>query len=325
MIPVLTDWTAAPSSDAPIFIEDLVKTYGPQRGVDGICLNVPSGSIYGLLGPNGSGKTTTIRVLLDLVRPDRGKIRILGQDPQTGGARLRQQLGYLPGELGLPDTMNARDTLKLYGDLSGGKTPLRVWIQEVLQIPDSVLGSRLRFFSKGMKQKIGLIQAIQHGPQLLILDEPTTGLDPVIQARLFAGLQSLRSLGVTILLSSHILSEVQALCDRVAVLREGRLILEGAVGEVLHLGQRRLSLRRRGLTDQTPPCLTSASLYPARDQQEDPHWWRYRVPEGATAAMMEELTALKPEDFLVEPLAEESFLELYGVQSSPPFPASKSQ
>jgi ABC-2 type transport system ATP-binding protein len=314
LVPVLPK--GAEKSDRAIELCGLTKTYGPARGVEDLTLVVPSNCIFGCLGPNGSGKTTTIRIMLDLVRRTKGSVQIFGLDPGRSGARLRECIGYLPGELGLPDTMTAEEALRFYGNLSGGQTPLRDWACEVLGLPQSILRSRLRFFSKGMKQKVGLVQAIQHAPGLLILDEPTTGLDPVMQARLFSALNALRCAGVTVFFSSHILTEVQSLCDRVAVLREGRLLLEGPVGEVLQTGRRALYIRRSGHFAEVPPEISGAELVTARRSQGamESSWWTYRTEARHSATVLARLAELQPEDFRLETLVEDSFLELYGLK-----------
>jgi ABC-2 type transport system ATP-binding protein len=300
-----------------VLLQQLRKSYGPARGVEELTLSVPHRSIYGCLGPNGSGKTTTIRILLDLVRRDGGEVRIFGQDPALAGARLRQALGYLPGELGLPDTMTAGDALLFYAELSGGNVPLRDWACEILQLSAETLRGQLRFFSKGMKQKVGLVQAVQHAPGLLILDEPTSGLDPVIQVRLFVGLQHLRKAGVTIFFSSHILTEVQALCDRVAVLREGRLVVEGPVSQVMQTGRRALFVRRSGCHAEYAPAIAGAVPVSGRFRVThlgEEGWWVYRTDASRTPELLAALHQMGPDDFRLESLVEESFLELYGLR-----------
>lgn len=221
----------------------LTRTYGPRRGIENLTLAVEPGEIYGCLGPNGSGKTTTIRLMLDFIRPSRGEIRVLGETPKRG-RRLRRRIGYLPGELGFPEEMTGLGALKLYAGLStGGYAPLRDWACDALQLSSADLRRRIRHYSKGTKQKLGIVQALQHDPDLLILDEPTDGLDPVVQARFFEVLREFRRRGRTVFFSTHVLSEVEALCDRVGVLREGQLVLDGRLSDLMASTDRLLYVR----------------------------------------------------------------------------------
>ena len=211
--------------------EQLTKYYGASRGIIDLDLVVMEGEIFGFLGPNGAGKTTTIRVLLDLIRPTRGQARIFGQDVQRESVAIKALIGYLPGELALWPNLTGRQILTYLGNLRGGVDPRRIAaLAERLQLD---LGKKFREYSKGNKQKIGLIQALMHGPRLLILDEPTASLDPLNQQEFFRLLREAREGGATVFLSSHVLSEVEDTCDRVGIIREGRLVRVGTVREVV--------------------------------------------------------------------------------------------
>jgi ABC-2 type transport system ATP-binding protein len=217
--------------------EGLVKYYGKRRGLDGLDLEVRPGEVYGFLGPNGAGKTTTIRILLDLIRPTRGHATVLGEDPRQGGPALRRRVGYLPGDFVVSGDQTARQLLTHLGQLRGGVTTRQV--SDLAERFDLGLAARIGSLSKGNRQKIGVVQAFMHQPELLILDEPTIGLDPLIQQRFLELVAESRSAGQTIFMSSHVLSEVQQSADRVGIVREGRLVAVEAV-EVL----RRRAVRR---------------------------------------------------------------------------------
>lgn len=289
----------------------LTRTYGARRGVDDLTLVVERGEIYGYLGPNGAGKTTTIRLMLDFVRPSRGEVLILGESPR-GNRHLRRRVGYLPGELGLYDSMTGLQSLNLYASLSGGFTPLRDWACDALQLTSDDLRRRVRHYSKGMKQKLGIVQALQHDPDLLILDEPTSGLDPLVQARFFEVLREFRRRGRTVFFSSHVLSEVEHLCDRVGVLREGKLVLDARLSDLLIQADRLLYIR-------LDPAALASGKEPAAPQipharffRREGEWMVYAVTPAEIPDLLLVLARLQPADFRLESALEESFLQLYG-------------
>jgi ABC-2 type transport system ATP-binding protein len=208
--------------DTVITAEHLVKRFGSRTAVHGLDLEVRQGEVFGVIGPNGAGKTTTMRMLLDIVRPTSGSATVLGRDPRTGGAALRRRIGFLPGELLLEGRANAGELLRHYARISGPVAPRR--IPELAERLGLDLGRQIRGLSKGNKQKLGLIQAFMHDPELLVLDEPTSGLDPLVQQEFLAMVREAAGAGQTVFLSSHVLSEVEHVADRVAILREGRLL-----------------------------------------------------------------------------------------------------
>ena len=207
-----------------IVVEQLTKRYGRRVGVERLSFTVPEGAVFGFLGPNGAGKTTTIRVLLGLLRPTAGKARIFEADCWRSGHRIKADVGYVPGDLRLYPWLTCRVGLRIFGQVRGRELagPGGELAEEFELDPEL----RVRSMSRGMRQKLGLILALAHRPKLLILDEPTTSLDPLMRERLYGRLRALASLGHTVFFSSHTLSEVEQLCDRVALLREGRLVAD---------------------------------------------------------------------------------------------------
>lgn len=210
-------------------ITELTKVYGVNRGINGVSLRVDEGEIFGFLGPNGAGKSTTIRILLDLIRPSSGSARVLGMDVQEESASVRYQIGYLPGEVSLYEGMKGHQLLSLLELISKRKAVLRDELIDRLRLDVS---KRISRFSSGMKQKLAIVAALQHDPPVLILDEPTGSLDPLIQQEVHQILRECQSRGRTIFFSSHVLSEVEQLCDRVAIIREGDLIAIESVSDL---------------------------------------------------------------------------------------------
>ncbi|AWS45892.1 ABC transporter ATP-binding protein [Streptosporangium sp. 'caverna'] len=205
---------------AVVETEGLTKFYGKRRGLEDLSLVIHPGEVFGYLGPNGSGKTTTIRLLLDVIRPTSGRMTVLGTDPRD--ASVRSRIGYLPGDLFLEGRERARDYLAFLGKMRGGVPKARIGaLAERLEADLSVPMGKL---SKGNRQKVGLIQAFMHEPELLILDEPTGGLDPLVQQEFLAMVREVRASGRTVLMSSHVLAEVEHVSDRVGIVRAGRLV-----------------------------------------------------------------------------------------------------
>jgi ABC-2 type transport system ATP-binding protein len=224
-----------------VLTEDLTKFYGKHLGLDGLDLEVRPGEVFGFIGPNGAGKTTTIRLLLDLIRPTRGRLRVLGQDPRSGGATLRRRLSYLPGELPLDGRQSARELLSFLGNLRGGVAQEQIdRLAERLKLD---LSRPIRGLSKGNKQKVGLVQAFMGDPELLILDEPSSGLDPLLQQEFLAMVREVRTSGRTVFMSSHVLAEVEHVADRVGILRAGRLVAAEDIEVLRRRAVRRVEIR----------------------------------------------------------------------------------
>ncbi len=207
---------------AAILLEKLTKRYGKERGVADLDLEVEPGCVFGFLGPNGAGKTTTIRVLLDLIRPTSGRALVFGRDSRRESMAIRRRSGYLPGELSLYDRLTGEEALRYFANLRGGADP--AYLRQLCERLDFDPGKKVADLSTGNKRKLGLIQALMHRPELLILDEPTAGLDPLVQQEFYHLVEEARGARQTVFLSSHNLPEVQRVCDRVAFVREGELV-----------------------------------------------------------------------------------------------------
>ncbi len=220
-------------------VESLTKRYGSARGVEDVTFAIEQGEIFGYLGPNGSGKTTTIRCAMGLLKPTSGLVRILGEHVIAGHATNHARIGYLPGEFRTWPGLTARRSLTLLATL-GGNDRAKIRRQELAEKLDLDLDRSVRSLSKGNRQKVGIIYAFQHQPDLLILDEPTSGLDPLVRQIVLDLIRETAEAGTTILLSSHDLSEVAAVCGRAAILREGRLVELAHISGIVQQGQRRL-------------------------------------------------------------------------------------
>jgi ABC-2 type transport system ATP-binding protein len=218
---------------AAISVTGLVKTFGPTRALDGLDLEVAAGEVHGFLGPNGSGKSTTIRVLLGLLRPDSGAVRLLDGDPWDDAVALHRRLAYVPGDVTLWPQITGGEAIDLLGRLRGGLDPARRG--ELLGRFDLDPTKKSRSYSKGNRQKVALVAALASDAELLILDEPTSGLDPLMEAVFQECIREVRDQGRTVLLSSHILAEAEALCDRVSIIRHGRTVQTGSLDELRHL------------------------------------------------------------------------------------------
>jgi ABC-type multidrug transport system ATPase subunit len=208
----------------------LTKHYGRKRGVIDLSFQVVEGEVFGFLGPNGAGKTTTMRLLMALLFPDSGSARIAGLDCWRRSVDVKRVLGYLPGELAFDPNLTGGQILAYYANLRGGVD--RAHLERLVSRLDLDISRRFRHYSHGNKQKVGLIQAFMHRPRLLILDEPTSGLDPLNQHEFGQMVAEVRGEGRTVFLSSHILSEVESMCDRVGIIRDGRLVRVGSVAEL---------------------------------------------------------------------------------------------
>jgi ABC-2 type transport system ATP-binding protein len=238
-------------SENVIETQDLTVYYGKHRGILDVNLTVEKGEVFGFLGPNGAGKTTTQRVLVDVFPPTSGYARVFGLDCQEQGVELRRRIGYLPGELALYTNMKASDFFKMYEYLRGENGSKDYW-RELAERLDLDTTRKIREFSRGNKQKVGVVAAFMSRADLLILDEPTGGLDPLVQQTVLDLVRKARGEGRTIFFSSHILSEVQAVCDRVGIIREGQLVATQKVEDLYAQRMNRLTM----IFDELPPADT---------------------------------------------------------------------
>ncbi|MGZ4807014.1 MAG: ATP-binding cassette domain-containing protein [Ilumatobacteraceae bacterium] len=216
-----------------IAVAGLVKTFGPTRALDGLDLTVETGEVHGFLGPNGSGKTTTIRVLLGLIRADDGEVALLGGDPWRDAVELHRRLAYVPGDVSLWPKLSGGEVIDVFARLRGDLDQRRR--DELIERFELDPTKKARTYSKGNRQKVGLVAALASSAELLILDEPTSGLDPLMESVFQDCINEVKSEGRTVLLSSHILAEVEALCDRVTIIRAGRTQQSGTLSELRHL------------------------------------------------------------------------------------------
>lgn len=292
--------------------QGLRKSYGSHEALRGIDLRIERGTVFGLIGPNGSGKSTTLKILLDILRPSAGTVRVLGEDPRRAGARLRRNLGYLPGELRLDGRLTGKRLLRHLARLSG---PVDQGYMHGLAERFGVdLGRPIHSLSKGNKQKVGLVQAFMHQPDLLILDEPTSGLDPLVQREFHTLLHEVCERGQTVLLSSHVLSEVQQVAHQVAVLGDGQIVGSGEVDALRLRAIRRVNAGIETLEPlRTRELLREVPELSGLDVNDDPVGLRISgTSRGDIRAFVRALSTLPLADLsLEEPDLEESVLHLY--------------
>jgi ABC-2 type transport system ATP-binding protein len=232
-----------------IHVSGLVKTFGDVRALDGLDLTVRTGEVHGFLGPNGSGKSTTIRVLLGLLRRDAGEVEVLGGDPWRDTVELHPRLAYVPGDVNLWPNLTGGEAIDLFGRLRGGLDERRR--ADLVERFDLDTTKRCRTYSKGNRQKVAIVAAFASDVELYVLDEPTSGLDPLMDAVFQECIGEVRAAGGTVLLSSHILAEVEALCDRVSIIRAGRTVESGTLAELRHLTRTSFIVE----TERTPTAL----------------------------------------------------------------------
>ena len=291
-----------------IKIDGLVKSYGEIKALRGVNLQVRRGEIYGFLGPNGAGKTTTIRCMLDLIRPQGGSIQLLGLDPQAEPVAVRSRIGYLPGELNLEANLKVAAALRYFDSLRGSRVDWS-YVRELSERLDLDLGMPIKNLSKGNKQKVGVIQALMHKPDLLLMDEPTSGLDPLRQQQVYQILREAQAAGTTLFFSSHFISEVETIADRVAIIRKGVIVEEAKPNELISMVMRRLRVRFREAVDPTP--LIQLEGVTLLSQDEDGLSVTLQV-EGEMDSLSKTLATYPIVDFETErPSLEEIFLAYY--------------
>ncbi len=291
---------------AIIETERLSKWYGRARGIVDVDLSVEANEVFGFLGPNGAGKTTTIRVLLDHIHPTSGRAHVFGLPTTQVPVAIHRRIGYLPGEFTLYDRLTGGQTLEYFANLRGGVD--RAYQTSLIERFELDPSKRFNQYSKGNKQKVGVIIALQHRPELLVLDEPTSGLDPLVQQTFFGTLRQTVVDGATVFLSSHILSEVEKSCDRVAIIREGRLVKLDTVEGLRDLAHHQVELRFAGVV----PAEAFEALPGVSDVVVEDHVLRMRVA-GAITPVVQAAARYELLDFVSrEPSLEETFLAQYG-------------
>jgi ABC-2 type transport system ATP-binding protein len=295
--------------NAVIQTDKLTKAYGAHRGIVEVDLSVTEGEAFGFLGPNGAGKTTMIRTLLNHLRPTSGRATIFGIDTTEDPVAIHRRLGYLPGEFALYDRLSGGQTMEYFANLRGGvDADYQRHLVERLDVDPT---RRFREYSKGNKQKIGLVIALQHRPELLLLDEPTSGLDPLIQQEFYAVIREAKAEGRTIFMSSHILSEVERTCDRVAIIREGQLARVDRVEALRDMAHHQVEVRFVG----PAPSAEFAGLPGVSDLVAEDHTLRMRVA-GSITPVVQAAARHELSDFVSrEPTLEEVFLAEYGPQA----------
>jgi ABC-2 type transport system ATP-binding protein len=286
--------------------QGLTKSYGSVRALIGVDLDVRCGEIFGFLGPNGAGKTTTIRCLLDMIRPDGGTVRVLGMDPQKEPVAVKARVGYLPGELHLEENMSVEGALHYLIHLRKSKVDWK-YVRQLANQLDLDLKMSIKNLSKGNKQKVGVVQSLMHQPDLLLLDEPTFGLDPLMQREVLNLVREARERGVTVFFSSHILSEVQEIADRVAIIRQGIVVEVAKTSEIITRSFRRLRLRFRDSVN----AKSFEDVPGVQVLSEEDHVVLLQV-EGEVDALIKTLAGYTVIDFETErPSLEEIFLAYY--------------
>jgi ABC-type multidrug transport system ATPase subunit len=287
--------------------ERLTKSYGEHRGIIDVDLEVQAGEVFGFLGPNGAGKTTTIRTLLDLIRPTSGKAFVFDIETTVDPVSIHRRIGYIPGEFALYDRLTGGQTIQYFANLRGGVD--RAYQQALIERLDIDPSRKFKELSKGNKQKIGLVIALQHRPELLILDEPTSGLDPLVQQTFYSLLREARGEGRTVFLSSHILSEVERTCDRVAIIRDGVLVKVDRTDALRDLAHHEVELR---FPDGAVPASAFSGIPGVSDVRVDDHTLRMRV-SGPITPVVQAAARYELLDFVSrEPTLEETFLAQYG-------------
>ena len=300
---------------AAIVTESLGKAYSGHgtpihrgqsvRALRDLSIEVREAEIFGFLGPNGAGKSTAIRLLLGFLHPTEGGAKVLGRDIVTESEAIRERTGYLPGGIAFYDSMSGAEQLDYLARLDGRPAPLRDELIERMELSRRDLGRQIRDYSRGMRQKVGIIQAFQSDPELAILDEPTEGLDPLMQRAFYELLEDRQRAGRTIFMSSHVLSEVERVCDRVAIVRQGELVALTDIAALLDRRRRRVELRLSG---------------PAPALEGIPGISDVRLHEGVLTCQLEGdpgplIAALQGtgiRDLLIEPARlEEAFMEYY--------------
>ncbi|MCB2175177.1 MAG: ABC transporter ATP-binding protein [Actinomycetales bacterium] len=286
-------------------IEGLHKRFGHVHALRGLDLRVPAGQVTGFLGPNGAGKTTTIRILLGLLRSDGGRVTMLGGDPWTDAVRLHRDLAYVPGDVTLWPNLTGGEAIDILARLSGPLDPVRK--QAMLDRFELDPTKKARTYSKGNRQKVALVAALASRARLLLLDEPTSGLDPIMEAAFTESIREVKAEGRSVLLSSHIFSEVEKLADRVAIIREGVTVEAGTMAELRHLTRTQVTAVLDGGADAL------AAMAGVHDLTRADEHVTFAVDDDRLPAVLAEVARLSPRSLVANPPSlEELFLRHYG-------------
>jgi len=295
------------SEKVALMTQGLMKSYGKVRALRGVDLEVRRGEMFGYLGPNGAGKTTTIRCLLDLIRPNGGIVRVLGIDPQADPVAVRARTGYLPGELRLDPNVTVEGALRYFNALRENKADWG-FVHQLVERLQLDLKPPIKNLSHGNKQKVGMVQALMHRPELLLLDEPTLGLDPLMQHEVYRLLREAQADGATVFFSSHIISEVETLAERVAIIRQGVIVEEAEPSQLVSMAIRRVWIRFKEAVDPTPLTQVEGVTLLSKSNSIAVHL----QVEGEVDGLIKALAAFPVSDFEIErPSLEEIFLAYY--------------
>ncbi len=287
-----------------IEIKGLSKSYRKQVALEGVNLNVKRGEVYGFIGPNGAGKSSTIRILLGMIKKDGGVVKILGKDPWDNAVEIHKKLAYIPGDVNLWPNLTGGEVIDFLGRLNGQvDSNLKQELLEKFQLNPK---KKCRSYSKGNRQKVALVSAFLSDAEVLILDEPTSGLDPLMEQVFQSCILELKKQGKTIFLSSHILAEVEALCDRVGIIRQGKIVEEGTLDELRHLTRSTVTVQLNNQDD----IKDIEGIYDLLKLNEK---WKFSVDTNAMVSVMQRLASMGIKSLVAEPpTLEELFIRHYG-------------
>lgn len=287
-----------------IEIKGLSKSYGKQVALKGVNLNVKKGEVYGFIGPNGAGKSTTIRILLGMLKKDGGEVKIFGKDPWDNAVEIHKKIAYIPGDVNLWPNLTGGEVIDFLGRLNGQvNSNLKQELIEKFQLNPK---KKCRSYSKGNRQKVALVSAFLSDAEILILDEPTSGLDPLMEQVFQSCILEAKKQGKTIFLSSHILAEVEALCDRLGIIRQGKIVEEGTLDELRHLTRTTVTVQLNNQDD----IKDIEGIYNLSKLNEK---WRFSVDTNAMESVMQRLAPMGIKSLVAEPpTLEELFMRHYG-------------
>jgi len=287
-----------------IEIKGLSKSYGKQVALEGVNLNVKRGEVYGFIGPNGAGKSTTIRILLGMIKKDGGVVKILGKDPWDNAVEIHKKIAYIPGDVNLWPNLTGGEVIDFLGRLNGQvDSNLKQELLEKFQLNPK---KKCRSYSKGNRQKVALVSAFLSDAEVLILDEPTSGLDPLMEQVFQSCILESKKQGKTIFFSSHILAEVEALCDRVGIIRQGKIVEEGTLDELRHLTRSTVTVQLNNQDD----IKDIEGIYDLLKLNEK---WKFSVDTNAMVSVMQRLASMGIKSLVAEPpTLEELFIRHYG-------------